>query len=368
MKITLIISSLGPGGAEVVMSELANYLVSKEHTVTIVVLAAPGEKPFYNLNSKIILKQINMTSKNNVNPFQRIINILLRCYKLRKIIIDSIPNVVLSFIDITNITTLFAMKGTKIPIIVSERIDPKYHKIPKLYSWLRNNLYPDSYRVIVQTKSSLEYFPSKIKKKSKIIPNPNRLSQKSERKILRDPRLIISVGRLEEQKDHETLIRAMPKVILKYPDLILKIYGEGSLRKKLKGLVDSFGLQKNIFLSGLKKNIEKYLNEADLFVFPSLYEGFPNALLEAMASGLPCIASDCSGNNDIIENDLNGKLFKVKDINALSTLILELLDDYQGRKLISSESKKKVLLYDKNYIFAQWEKLLTDAFSYSTNN
>ena len=74
-----------------------------------------------------------------------------------------------------------------------------------------------------------------------------------------------------------------------------------------------------------------------------------------MASGLPCIASDCSGNNDIIENNLNGKLFKIKDINALSNLILELLDDFQGGKLISSESKNKVLLYDKNYIFAQWE-------------
>ena len=360
MKITLVISSLGPGGAESVMSELANYLVAKGNFVTIVTLSAPTQKPFYTLNSKIILKQINMKSKNKTKLLQRIVNILLRCYKLRKAIMNSMPNVVLSFIDIMNITTLLAMKGIKIPIIVSERIDPNYHKIPALYSWLRNKLYHDSYSIIVQTKSSLDYFSSKIRKKSKIIPNPNRLLKKSERKILRNPRVIVTVGRLEEQKDHQTLIKAMPKVISKYPNLILKIYGEGSLRKKLKKLVCSLGLQKNIFLNGLTKNIEKCLNEADLFVFPSLYEGFPNALLEAMASGLPCIASDCSGNNDIIEHNLSGKLFKIKDINTLSNLILELLGDYKGRKRISVESKKKVLMYDRD-IFSQWNKLLTEA-------
>ena len=114
------------------------------------------------------------------------------------------------------------------------------------------------------------------------------------------------------------------------------------MRKKLKKLVSAvLKFPKNIFLNGLTKNIEKCLNEADLFVFPSLYEGFPNALLEAMASGLPCIASDCSGNNDIIEHNLSGKLFKIKDIDALSNLILELLGDYKKRKYFSLESKKE---------------------------
>ena len=361
MKITLVISSLGPGGSERVLSELANYLVTKNHVVTIILLSALKKVSFYSLNPKIILKKVNLKSENSTKIFQRIINFLLRNYYLRKLIADNLPDVVLSFIDITNITTLLAMKGIKIPIIVSERADPNHHKIPKIYSWLRNNFYSDSYRVVVQTKSSLDYFSSKIKKKSIIIPNPNRYLQKFERKISRNPRLIVSTGRLAEQKDYETLIKAMPKVITKYPNLILKIYGKGSLEEKLKELIYSLKLQKNVFLCGVTKNIEKSLTEADLFVLPSIYEGFPNALLEAMSTGLPCIASDCSGNNDIIEHNLNGKLFKVKDINTLSNLILELLGDYKGRKRISVESKKKVLMYDRDNIFSQWNKLLTEA-------
>ena len=164
MKITLVISSLGPGGSERVLSELANYLVTKNHVVTIIMLSALKKVSFYSLNPKIILKKVNLKRENSTKIFQRIINFLLRSYYLRKLIINNSPNVVLSFIDINNVTTLLAMKGIKIPIVVSERVDPNHHKIPKIYSWLRNNLYSDSYRVVVQTKSSLDYFSSKIKK------------------------------------------------------------------------------------------------------------------------------------------------------------------------------------------------------------
>ena len=114
MKITLVISSLGPGGAESVMSELANYLVAKGNFVTIVTLSAPTQKPFYTLNSKIILKQINMKSKNKTKLLQRIVNILLRCYKLIvKAIMNSMPNVVLSFIDIMNHNNLIGNEGNQ---------------------------------------------------------------------------------------------------------------------------------------------------------------------------------------------------------------------------------------------------------------
>lgn len=363
IKITLVISSLGSGGAERVMSELSNYLVKKNYMVTIITLSSPTQRAFYSLSSKVILQQINMQSSGDTKLFHRIIDILLRCYKLRQTIIDSTPDVVLSFTDVMNITTLLSMKGVKIPIIVSERIDPNHHKIPRFYSWLRNKLYRDSYRIIVQTKSSLEYFSSKIKEKSQIISNPNRLLSTYERKIELKPKIIVSVGRLEKQKDHETLIKAMLKVISEYPNVILKIYGEGSLREKLQELINEFGLEQNIYLEGLSKNIEKCLEQADLFVFPSLYEGFPNALLEAMATGLPCIASNVSGNNDIIEANINGKLFDARDTNMLSTLIIELLGDNKLRKKFSIASKKKVLLYNPDNIFSQWEKLFMNACS-----
>ncbi|MAP24521.1 MAG: hypothetical protein CMM87_03205 [Rickettsiales bacterium] len=361
MRITFVISSLNSGGAERVISQLSNYLVEKNHQVTIITLAELSSKPFYQLSNLVKLRNINKKTPKNNLFIKRLFCILSRVHFLRREIHNSQPNIVVSFIDIMNITTLLSMFSSKIPVIVSERIDPNHHKIPRLYNWLRKKLYPRSYRIIVQTKCAMNFFCPEIKKKCQIIPNPNWLKPNSNKIINLVPRKIISVGRLNVQKDHETLIKAMPKVVRKFPELTLEIYGEGPLRPKLQALINNLGLAERVYLVGNRNYIQNYLNNADLFVFPSKYEGFPNALLEAMSLGLPCIASNCSGNNDIIEQNLDGRLFQIANSPLLSKLIINLLSSYEDRKRLSKNAQLKAQKYEPEKILNQWESLFFNA-------
>jgi glycosyltransferase involved in cell wall biosynthesis len=406
VKITLIIPTLNSGGAERVISEIANYLIKKNHTVDLITLSAPTATPFYPIDPKINLQQLNLLLPDNPNPvpnpdlnpdinlnhnlnnpslYSKIKNLIIRIYKLRQTIISCKPDVILSFIDIMNVTTFLATRATNIPVIVAERTDPNIYKIPKFYNWLRTKLYPRSYKVTVQTQSALAYFSQQIQDKAQIIPNYNRINNitnpdsttnidstanpdsaansnsVANKNITQHPKVIASVGRLEQEKDHATLIRAMPPVIAKYSQLTLQIYGEGSLHNQLQELIDSLQLTDNIKLMGTVQDIQSCLEQADLFVFPSKYEGFPNALLEAMAVGVPCIASRCSGNTELITDNINGRLFEIGDTGTLTDLILKLLADQQTRAAFSAASQQKALSYDPETIFAQWESLLLEA-------
>ena len=357
MNITLTISSLGAGGAEKVLSALANYL-TKKHQVTIVTLAANTSKPFYFLHSSINLIQLDQTDEDRGGFLGRITNIIKRLISLRKAIKNSRPDGVISFVDVMNITTLIATLGLKIPIVISERIDPHFHEIPSFYKWLRLRFYPLCSQLVVQIQSSANYFPKSFQKFISIIANP--VSRPEIQKSIYSKRIknLICVGRLDNQKDHVTLIKAFARVTTQYPGLTLTIYGEGAGRKKLENLISELKLHKTVHLPGITQNIQNALINADLFVFPSLYEGFPNALCEAMAIGLPIIASNCTGNVDVIEDYVNGKLFPVGDHESLTKIIIDYLKDPEKLVGLSQKGKEICKTYDPDKIFSKWEKII----------
>ena len=333
MKITLVISSLSAGGAERVLSNLANYWDSKGHDVTIITLALNA--PFYQLSETIKLKQIDQISENNENFLTRIFKIVKRLYFLRKAIIKSATDVVVSFVDIMNITMLMACIGLKIPIIVSERVDPHFHQIPRLYKFLRKCFYPYAKSVVVQTKSAASYF--KNLKNVVVIPNAVQKIDIVKHDFSKPVQHIVSVGRLCEQKGFSTLIKAFAEIKKLHPHIKLTIYGEGEGRASLEALIKSLNLTDSVFLPGTVTDIENALFAADLFVFTSLYEGFPNALCEAMSGGLPVIASNCSGNVDVVQDGINGRLFPIGNLGALVILMNELIKDSdQRQKLVKN--------------------------------
>ena len=357
MHLTLIISSLGPGGAERVLSELANYWTLKGHQISLITLASPKSQPFYLLDSRINLIQLNQNQTES-STMKRVKNILKRLFCLRKAIHQLKPDVIVSFIDIMNVTTLIATMGLKIPVVVSERIDPNFHSINKLYTWLRLRFYPFSQKIIVQTKNSANYFPSSFRHFIKIIPNPVVIPKNYKINLSKKVQYIVTVGRLSIQKDHVTLIHAFSNVLKIHPDLTLTIYGEGSERTKLEGLITSLSLQHKVHLPGTTKNIHEALMNADLFIFPSRYEGFPNALCEAMAIGLPVIASNCSGNVDIVRDGVDGRLFPVGNIDALTNITLQLLDDPQQCARLAEEAKKVCNRFHPDHIFTMWDQVI----------
>lgn len=336
MHITLVISSLQPGGAERVLSDLANAWVMHGDIISLITLAAPEERSFYSLDSRIQLIQLAQTTPSNCSFFGRIKHLAKRILILRKTLKNLKPDLVLSFVDVMNVTTLVAGVRLGIPIVVSERTHPRYYGLPLFYKLLRLLVYPLAAKIVSQTSSADDYFSNLPSKKRGVIPNKvlRPKAQKQEENILRPVWQIISVGRLCPYKGFDTLVNAFARLNPQSQNLKLTIYGEGIERENLERLIQQLKMQDNVALPGTTKDIESVLNQADLFVFPSRYEGFPNALCEAMAVGLPVIASNCSGNRDIVQEGVDGRLFPVGDVDQLTMLLQELIQDpYQRLKL-----------------------------------
>lgn len=356
MHIALVILTLGPGGAERVISNLANQWVKSGHRITLITLEHSSKLPFYPLDPKIDLLQLSKTLQKPSSLWAYVSNLGQRLTSLRTTLKQLHPDLVLSFIDQMNIVTLLLSRGLKLPIFVSERIDPAFHSLSFIYKILRRFTYPWAHRIIVQTPSAACYFPTFLQKKISIIPNsinPCTLPFKY-RKIQK----IVSVGRLAPQKDYPTLLKAFENLSLKYPDLTLTIYGEGPERSFLENLIQDFGLKDSVFLAGIVSNIEKALLDFDLFVFPSRFEGFPNALGEAMALGLPVVASQCSGNKDLIQNGINGLLFPVGDVEKLALAIESLILNQKKSENLGKNAKHISEKFGEQMVMSLWNKAL----------
>jgi glycosyltransferase involved in cell wall biosynthesis len=354
MRICCVIASLGTGGAERVMSNLANYWVSSGHEVTLITLSR--EAPFYPLEAAINVQQLGQTTEGPCGIIGRLWAIVRRLWALRSAIKKDRPDVVLSFVDIMNVTTLLACIGLPAPVIVSERTDPAFHEIPWLYKRLRTGLYRRAKAVVMQTKSAAAYF-EKLSNVT-IIPNVVRKMERAGREFSADKKHIISVGRLEAQKDFHTLIKAFAQTLPAMTNATLTIYGEGSQRPQLNDLIAALNLQNCVRLPGVCTDVNAILKTADLFVFPSLYEGFPNALCEAMAAGLPVIASNCAGSADVVQDKINGRLFPVGDVDALAALIIELFGDAEQCKKLASEATELSNQYSEHEVYKCWDLLI----------
>ncbi len=366
MHITFIISSLTSGGAERVITQLANYFAERGYNVSLITLAAPTAVPFYPLSNKIKLIQLNLLMEVHSLP-RRLCAILKRLWCIRAAIRTLNPDRIISFIDIMNITVLLAMTGRSIPIIVSERIDPTYHQIPDFYKWLRLKFYPRAKAIVTQTTASRTYFPRHIQPFIQIIPNAVPPSPERHHVNHAPDKAFqfISVGRLSPQKDHETLIRAFARVIdtcASHPTIMhipkLTIYGEGDLKRSLLSLIHSLNITGHVFLSGTTPHLSTALITADVFVFPSHYEGFPNALCEAMAAGLPVIASNCSGNIDVVHDEVDGLLFPTGDVERLFSLMTDLMTNPEKRQRLGAQAFMLSERFDTNSIMKQWEDIV----------
>lgn len=360
MHLVLIISSLNVGGAERVLSNLANYWSKKGHRVSLLTLASPSAVPYYELHPEIELIQLDLFGEG-LSVGKRILSVMKRLWVLRQSIKRLAPDAIISFVDIVNILTLIASINLNIPIIISERTDPNVYKIPQLYDWLRSKVYPYCYKLIIQTQSVADYFPRKFREFINIIPNPVKVPLALKSIEGNSVEKIVTVGRLVESKDHQLLIRVFSKIMQSYPHLSLTIYGEGPEYQNLQKLIDELNLRDYVFLPGAVQNIQAKLLDADLFIFPSKYEGFPNALCEAMAVGLPVIVSNCSGNIAVVQDGIDGRVFSIGDQDRLEQLMIELIEDQEQRLRLAMEAKKIAERFSEDKVYQMWDKTLNDA-------
>jgi glycosyltransferase involved in cell wall biosynthesis len=360
MRLTLIISSLGCGGAERVMSTMANYWAAKAWKVTLLTVDDGSTSPFYDLDPRINHIPLAIAGDSH-NAIAGLLNNLNRIRVLRLAVRDSGPQAVISFMDKTNILSLLATQGLDIPVIVSERIDPTMNSIGMIWEQLRRLVYPLADILVVQSKEALDYFPPQLRPGARIIPNPVLTPPRNQSppgKLLNKP-LLVAVGRLDRQKGFDFLLHSFAQLKDRYREWTLIILGEGPLRAELELLRNKLGLADRVLLAGRVKNTYQVLRQADIFVMSSRFEGFPNALCEAMACGLPVICTDCrSGPREIITDGVDGLLVPNEDVNALAAAMDQLMGSDAERKRLALSAIEVTRRFALEKVMRVWEETL----------
>lgn len=355
-KIAFVIASLNAGGAERVLTNIANDLV-KSFDVTIILLHKCT--PFYELDKNISITYCLESYNPNPNILQSLKNHFLIFYSVLKILKKNKIDVGIGFMTTSNIHLAMASKVNGNPCIISERIHPEHHHLGRFWQILRNISYPFAKILVVQTESIKKYFEAFVKSdKIEVIKNPLsiQLMDKRENYVNRK-NIILNVGRLDDQKHQELLIRAFSNLNNENWEVIL--VGEGQLRKEYENLIFTLGLEQKISLVGNVTNIEDYYNIASIFVFTSRYEGFPNALTEAIYFGLPCISTDCpTGPSEIIESGKNGFLIPVGDQDELENKLKSLISDENLRQEFSRKGIESSNDFHPQVINTIWKSLI----------
>ena len=285
-KIMLYINVIYGGGAERVMVNLAKYFSENGYDTTLVTsFRSTGEYPLAPTVRRLTLEETEIKQS-------RIKRNLSRIKKLRTLCKAEKPDILISFMEEPNFRAILATRGLPVKTLVSVRNDPNKEYAGKLGWFVGKVLLPMADGCVFQTSDAQKWFPERLQKKSRIIYNAVKEDfYQVERTPVRGE--IVTCGRLTEQKNHKLLINAFAEVQKIYPYATLKIYGEGALREELQDQINTLDLNEKVFLMGATNNVAKALQTADLFVLSSDYEGMPNALMEAMAAGVPCVSTDC---------------------------------------------------------------------------
>ena len=351
MRILIFIGQLAGGGAEKVLTMLANHYVEKGNNVEIVMLLGSRvERKHFDLSDKVNVLDLSIKGSYAKNAFRWIKNI-------RNYVKRSHPDVIVSFIGRINALVLTATVGIKIPIVISERSNPKHDGRNKVMLKYCDFIYRRAAAIVFQTTFQQNCFSSCHQNRRYIIANPIEMLPLPKEGV--DPMLIVTTGRLHPAKNHPMLIKAMRIVKGKIPTARCEIYGDGNLHEELQKEIDQNGLSRTVTLMGKKSNVTDYVARCNVFVMTSDYEGLSNSLMEAMMLGKICISTDYDGVEDLIEEDVNGIIVPKGNAEAMADAIVKALrNDYNPD--LGKNARSKMLGYDEKTILAKWDKVLME--------
>ncbi len=367
MRLTLVISTLGCGGAERVISIMANYWAQRGEEVTLLTFDR-GRQLFYPLHAAIQHRALGLVAESN-HILVGFVRNLYRMIVLRRGIRDFEPSVVISFMEKNNILTLLATRGLGIPVIISERTDPSAYDIGQIWNMLRRLTYRFADALVCQSPATLARVSLMVGINGVVIPNPVVLTDptsKRDASLVREKRkhIIVAMGRLVEEKGFDLLLSAFGRISQDHPDWSVTIMGEGPMRKELENQAKCLGLKDRVNFAGQTADPFPVLRQADLFVLSSRFEGFPNALCEAMACGLAVVSFDCcSGPREIIRDGVDGVLVPAGDVNALAATLDRLMRDSAERERLATCAPNVLERFGVDRIMGMWEAVLSQAAS-----
>lgn len=350
-NIALVVDSLKPGGSERVASEMANYWARGGHRVSLITLKK--EPPFYELEKGVRLEELDVAS-GSAHLLAGLYNTYRRIRVLRERLKKLNPEVVIGFFTDINVLLVLATRGLGMAVILTERNHPGLHLVPLRWRIMRRRVYPLADCLVLQTSGAARWF-SHYRVRRAVIPNPVREVRAA---ADRGKPYILAVGRLTRQKGFDLLLKAYARSGL-YPRWSLVVVGEGGERKSLEKLASRLGVVDGVHMPGLVKNIDHYFSEASFFVLSSRYEGFPNALAEAMSAGLPPVAFDCPyGPAEMIDHGENGFLVRAGDVESLARNMIDMADNPGMAQEMGQQAAASVRgRLKQQAIMKQWDEL-----------
>lgn len=359
MRIALVIWSLARGGSERVLVHLAQQLRARHYRVTVITLSA-GEDDGYLVPGGVDRVRLGVVRRSR-SFIAAVVNNLGRLRALRRALCDA--DIAISFGTETNVLVLLAVLGRGLPVVVSERCEPSIVPSAARWRWARRLLYPLAAQVVVQTEHAAGFF--RWLRSVAIIPNPATVPRGAgaDPEVTTPPRpYVVAMGRLVPQKGFDLLLTAFARIVARHRTWSLVILGEGPERAALQSLRGRLGLDGRVLLPGAVRDPAQILQGSDLFVLSSRFEGFPNALCEAMACGIAVVSTDCpSGPRDIVRDGVDGLLVRNGDVASLAAAMDRLMAHERLRRRMAARAVEVAERFSLEKVMARWEDVMEQA-------
>lgn len=366
MKLLIFIHSLSSGGAERVTVNLANYWAGKGWEITIATLAG-RDKDYFPLHTSVRRIALNLDA-DSMHPMAALKHNYQRIKSLRDMLKQHQPDIALGIMTTANILLALAATGLDVPVIGSERIHPPMYPLGRAWEWLRRLSYRRLATVVALTHESAAWLDQWTSaRRVLVVPNavtypitvhPPVIAPLS---IMRNTYNLMAVGRLVRQKGFDRLLQVFAILAPRFPDWNLIILGEGECRHSLERLRRTLDLEQRVFFPGPVGNLADWYKATDLFVMSSLFEGFPNTLVEAMSYGVPPVSVDCdTGPRDIIRHEVDGLLVPQNNKEAMVEALATLMRDKELRRQYGQRAVEVRKRFSMEKIVEMWENIFTE--------
>ncbi len=366
MKLVFAIKRLEnmAGGAERVILQVIDGLRRDYgHDITLITFDRQGADSFYKMPDGI--EWIRLSVGDSAKR-AGVMETIKRIFELRRTVQNINPDMVIPFQHSMFVPMVLATLGMRKPIIASEHIVPAHYRSRPIEYALLVLAGLFCRKITVLSRAIIAMYPAILRSRMVAVPNPVATCAVAADVVGGAQKILLSVGRLDPQKDQKTLIDAFAMIAPQFPDWNLKIIGEGRLRPDLEKQIADVSLGGRVILAGVTQNIMAEYQSAQAFVLASRYEAFGLATAEAMSAGLPVIGfADCPGTNELIQNNANGILVSIHDgetrAESLSTVLIKVLGDRDVRMQLGAQGRADMAALSPKKVVDMWQKLLLSA-------
>jgi len=357
-NVLFVINSLLGGGAERVLTVLADQFAALGIKTTVGLIESKEKRIAYALDPEVVVADFSVDTAQGVK------GVAQSLFRLRRFIKTQKPDVIIPFMVNNAVLTLGACLGLRYPVVIRPTIvllrwGTKITRLAAPY------LLPRAKGAVYQVEAQRDLLYKYIRGKGIILPNPIKAHATWSNPRQYDEKAVIAVGRLDNQKNYPLLIRAFSALGDNFPDWRLEIYGDGPARTELQSEIDGLSLNGRIALAGFADDVHAVMHEASVFVMSSKYEGMPNALMEALCAGCACVTTDFDGGaaRVLINDGENGLVTPNDDLESMINALRRLMGSEELRRTLGQNAAKMKEKVDARHIALQWISYLESVIS-----